>query len=70
MELINLLYQTKINSHERIKKCIVVNDEWTVDSGLLTPTLKIKRHNVEARYKPFVDATWKKPQTIVWEAAH
>jgi len=35
---------------ERIKKFSLVPDEWTIASGILTPTLKVRRRNVEARY--------------------
>jgi long-chain acyl-CoA synthetase len=35
---------------ERIKKFSLVPDEWTIASGILTPTLKVRRRQVEARY--------------------
>ena len=30
---------------------VVVSDEWSIDTGLMTPTLKLKRNLVEDKYK-------------------
>ncbi len=38
--------------HERLDAILVEDAPWTVEDGLLTPTLKVKRHNVEQRYAP------------------
>jgi long-chain acyl-CoA synthetase len=54
-----------LESHERLSNIVVVNDEWTTDNGLLTPTLKVKRDELEARYRPVVDRKLGKP--VVWE---
>ena len=40
----------KLNHWEQIRKWTLVGDELTVESGLLTPTLKIRRTVAEARY--------------------
>ena len=40
----------QLESHERLSNVLVVNDEWTPENGLLTPTLKVKREQLEARY--------------------
>lgn len=40
---------------EKIKKFELVADEWSVKSGVLTPTLKVKRHIVHSRYKDLID---------------
>lgn len=40
---------------EQIKKFSLVTDEWTVDSGILTPTMKLKRRVVLERYKAQID---------------
>ncbi|GIC78400.1 AMP-binding protein [Moritella sp. F3] len=54
-----------LESHARIGHIIVLKDEWTVDNGLLTPTLKFKRHELESRFKPFYEENHK--SKIVWE---
>jgi long-chain acyl-CoA synthetase len=41
--------------YEMPKKIAVIADEFTVDSGLMTPTLKIKRKEVEARYRDRIE---------------
>lgn len=37
-------------SYERPKKIAIIPDEFTIDAGLLTPTLKVRRRAVEERY--------------------
>ena len=41
--------------HERIEQ-IFITPEWTIDNNLLTPTLKIKRHQIEQQFQAGVDA--------------
>ena len=41
---------SKLNHWEQIRKWTLIGDELTVESGLLTPTLKIRRTVAEARY--------------------
>jgi long-chain acyl-CoA synthetase len=42
----------------RVRRVVAVRDSWSVDSGLLTPTLKLKRPLVLARYSDRIDATY------------
>ena len=53
-----------IESYERIEKIVMIADEWSVNSGILTPTLKIKRTEVETRYTPKFESWYSKRQTI------
>jgi long-subunit acyl-CoA synthetase (AMP-forming) len=39
-----------LESHERLSHMVVVDDEWTTENGLLTPTLKVKRDILEEKY--------------------
>jgi long-chain acyl-CoA synthetase len=40
---------------ETVKKFKLIPDEWSVDSGELTPTLKVKRKVVEVKYADVID---------------
>ena len=55
-----------LESHERLSGMIIVDDEWTTENGLLTPTLKIKRDDLEARYRSVVEKDRIKP--VAWES--
>jgi long-chain acyl-CoA synthetase len=41
--------------HEQIKNYALIADEWSVDNGILSPTLKVKRKAVEERYKDRIE---------------
>ncbi len=56
----------KLDPHEQLEKLIVMREEWTVDNGLLTPTLKLKRSAIEARYAPRVGEWFLLKEQIVW----
>ncbi len=45
--------------YETVKKFKLIPDEWSVDSGELTPTLKVKRKVVEVKYAEILDSIYK-----------
>jgi long-chain acyl-CoA synthetase len=45
----------KVDAHERLDHIVVLNDDWSVESGILTPTLKIKRNVIEKMYEPKIN---------------
>jgi long-subunit acyl-CoA synthetase (AMP-forming) len=45
-----------LESHAVLDCLVVMKDEWTVDNGLLTPTLKVKRHNLEEHYEGLINS--------------
>ena len=36
---------------EKIKKFLIINDQFTIENGLMTPTLKLKRYKIIQKYK-------------------
>ncbi|EOX4260611.1 AMP-binding protein [Vibrio cholerae] len=57
---------SELESHEQIKGVLMIKDPWSIDNGILTPTLKIKRHVLEKKYHD-VGQNWPKGQLVVWE---
>ena len=53
LEMVN----AELEPHERIGRIIVIRERWTVDNELLTPTLKIRRDALEARYRSTIETT-------------
>lgn len=45
-------------SYERIKKVILLDRDFEIDRGEMTPTLKIKRSIVEKKYKDLIDTLY------------
>lgn len=43
---------------EKVKKFILLNNEWTIDSGELTPSMKIKRKIVEENNKYLIEGIY------------
>ena len=48
-----------LKGYERVKGFAVIDDEWTTANDMLTPSMKLKRRNVLARYRAEVDALYR-----------
>jgi long-chain acyl-CoA synthetase len=46
---------------ERLKKVLVIGEELSIEDGTLTPTLKLRRRNVEARYRDQIEQLYADP---------
>jgi long-chain acyl-CoA synthetase len=57
-----------LESYEKLEKVVIMQNDWTMANGLMTPTLKVKRNEVEKIHVPKY-ATWyhTKEGTIIWE---
>jgi long-chain acyl-CoA synthetase len=49
---------------ETIKKIMVVPDEFSIATGEITPTLKLKRRVVEIKYKQQIDELYQEPHPV------
>ena len=47
---------SELPPYERINQMFVAKDEWQINNGMLTPTMKLRRKPIEARFRPWIDA--------------
>ncbi len=52
--------QRNLANYERIRKFVILEKPFTIDSGELTPTLKVKRKLVEERYAELINGMYEK----------
>ncbi|CAD7534139.1 MULTISPECIES: AMP-binding protein [Aeromonas] len=57
----------QLESHAKIRGILVVKSPWNIENGVLTPTMKIRRHLLEQKYADLGDA-WSSSQSIIWES--
>ena len=51
IEIIN----KNLSKIEKIKKFLIIEDQFTIENGLMTPTLKLKRYKIIQKYKNQVE---------------
>ncbi len=56
-----------LESHEKLAHIYVVDDHWSIENDLLTPTLKLKRDKVEEKYSAMIKAEGH--ERVVWSGA-
>ena len=58
----------KLQKYEILEKAVVMKADWTIENGLLTPTMKVKRNEVEKIHLPKYP-TWyhKQEGAVIWE---
>ena len=54
---------------EKLKKVLLVPDEFSIASGELTPSMKLKRNVVERKYSALIDRLYGEPETIGMESS-
>jgi long-chain acyl-CoA synthetase len=41
-----------LESHEKLAKIVILSEQWTIENGLITSSFKIKRNELEKKYRP------------------
>jgi long-chain acyl-CoA synthetase len=54
-----------LEPHEKLSKMILLKEEWTIDNGILTPTLKIKRKSVDQQYQENYENWQAQPESVL-----
>lgn len=60
-DLMRLGTQNKFNSLEKPKQLHLILEPWTVETDILTPTMKLKRNIAKNMYKDVIDELYNKP---------
>lgn len=53
--------------YEKIKKLIITKEDWSIENGILTPTLKVKRNVLEQMYVDKLEAWYDHEDHLIWE---
>ena len=52
---------TGLAQFEKLKKVLLIADEFTIANGFLTPTMKLRRRVIEDRYRPQIEQLYTEP---------
>ena len=61
------LVNRDVMEYQKLKKVIIVKEEWTNDNDLLTPTLKMKRNVLSQKYESALKPVYEKKELVSWE---
>ncbi len=56
-----------LQNFEKVKKIIVMSEAWSVENGILTPTLKIKRNQLDKKYKDSYHEWYAEDGNVLWK---
>lgn len=55
-----------LDPHEQISTIVVFNQQWSIENGFMTPTLKVKRPNLEKAVSPYFEQWCNNKSQIVF----
>lgn len=55
-----------LEKYEHIQAAIIVKDVWSIETGFLTPSMKIKRNVLEKHYQPAYRSWVNRDSLVVW----
>jgi len=55
----------RLEGHEKLDRIIVTKEPWSIENGMLTPTLKIKRSELEDKYQETISI--ESNDKVVWQ---
>jgi len=56
-----------LGKHEKIEKVIIMKEDWNVDNGLTTPTMKVKRNSIEKIHQQFYKEWFEMNDVVIFE---
>jgi len=67
-ELDQLLQQvnSEVADYEQLRMIVVAREPWSIENGLLTPTMKVRRSRIEAAIAPQVESWYGTGHSVHW----
>jgi long-subunit acyl-CoA synthetase (AMP-forming) len=65
-EALLISVNSQVETHEHVAFLALVNSPWTIESGFITPTMKLKRAPLEAFYAPVIQSWMEQYSRVVW----
>ena len=56
----------KLDKHENLSRIVVFDQPWTVESNMMTPTLKLKRAAIDEQYTRYFESWCSNSETVVF----
>ncbi|MGC4020617.1 MAG: AMP-binding protein [Cyclobacteriaceae bacterium] len=56
-----------VEDYEALKKAVIMKSDWSIANGMMTPTLKVKRSEVEKIHLPKYPTWYGREGVVVWE---
>lgn len=61
------LINPSLEKFEKIEKMVIMKENWTIANNMITPSLKVKRNEIEKIHLPKYPSWYDKPGSVVWE---
>ena len=56
----------QLADYEQLDRLVVASQPWTIENGLLTPTMKIKRSRIETSQEKSLAGWYAATERVVW----
>lgn len=67
LEILLKSVNQQLEPHEKLAFLVIPKNPWTMENGLLTPTMKIRRQKIEDKYADLFETWADQKSLIVWE---
>jgi len=58
---------SRLDKHEQLSYLTILDDEWSVDTNCMTPTMKLKRDVIESKYVEFFTPWLAEKAPVLWQ---
>ena len=56
-----------LEKHEKLEKIVIMKEDWNVENGLTTPSLKVKRNSIEKIHQPYYKQWFDSSDNVIFE---